>query len=60
MATTRGILASIETHPMASMGIVSASRKGTFDEIELALEEALAEVRHRGAGLRRFTPTDTN
>jgi len=27
--------------------IVSASRKGTYDEIEQALEEALAEVRHR-------------
>jgi ParB family chromosome partitioning protein len=27
--------------------IVSAPRKGTYDEIEQALEEALAEVRHR-------------
>ena len=27
--------------------IVSASRKGTYDEIEQALEEALAEVHHR-------------
>ena len=27
--------------------LVSAPRKGTYDEIEQALEEALAEVRHR-------------
>ncbi|MCY2994775.1 MAG: ParB/RepB/Spo0J family partition protein [Planctomycetota bacterium] len=27
--------------------VVSAQRKGTYDEIEQALEEALAEVRHR-------------